>query len=345
MRLVLFRSARGLNLRADAARACASVRAAGFDGIEASLTDIGGSQTERRVFGKAAQAEGLELILSAYSSWDSYEGEVSAHVSTMLKELESLADLNGSLSLQLRLVNAHSGSDAWSEAQACEYFGAIAQASDAGLGGALPPVAHETHRGRYLCCPFTTARLLQRVPSLRLTSDLSHWVLKAEGLLDAPEEARLLHCRITNPNPDPNADPDHDPDPDSDPDQAQLLRSCIAPAVDHIHARLGAPQLSDPRDPRHALAAARFYAFWAECWSAREAAAVSGRAAVATATVEYGSPLEYGARGDYAGHTPVDHAGAPVAGCRLDTTLASASAELRHRFDVWHRDVSRRMDL
>jgi len=314
MRLVLFRSARGLNLRADAARACASVRAAGFDGIEASLTDIGGSQTERRVFGKAAQAEGLELILSAYSSWDSYEGEVSAHVSTMLKELESLADLNGSLSLQLRLVNAHSGSDAWSEAQACEYFGAIAQASDAGLGGALPPVAHETHRGRYLCCPFTTARLLQRVPSLRLTSDLSHWVLKAEGLLDAPEEA-------------------------------QLLRSCIAPAVDHIHARLGAPQLSDPRDPRHALAAARFYAFWAECWSAREAAAVSGRAAVATATVEYGSPLEYGARGDYAGHTPVDHAGAPVAGCRLDTTLASASAELRHRFDVWHRDVSRRMDL
>ena len=90
-------------------------------------------------------------------------------------------------------------------------------------------MAHETHRGRYLCCPFATARLLGRVPSLRLTADLSHWVLKTERLLDAPEEARLLGA-------------------------------CIAPAVDHLHARLGAPQLpqlSDPRDPRHALAAAQ----------------------------------------------------------------------------------------
>ena len=133
MRLLLFRSAWGLNLRADAARVCASVRAAGFDGIEASLADIGGSQADRRAFGRAAEAEGLELILSAYSSWANYEGAcetrpVPSHVATMLKELESLADLNSSLSLPLRLVNAHSGSDAWSEAEACEYFGALAQA-------------------------------------------------------------------------------------------------------------------------------------------------------------------------------------------------------------------------
>ena len=89
-------------------------------------------------------------------------------------------------------------------------------------------MAHATQLRRYLCCPFATARLLRRVPSLRLTADLSHWVIKSERLLDAPEEARLLG-------------------------------SCIAPAVDHLHARLGAPRLpklSDPRDPRHALAAA-----------------------------------------------------------------------------------------
>ncbi len=67
---------------------------------------------------------------------------------------------------------------------------------------------------------------------------------------------------------------------------------------------------------------------------------MSGRAAVATATVEYG-PSEYGlaqhgARGDYAGYTPLDRKGAP---------LASASEELRAHFEVWHRDVQRRMDL
>ena len=79
---------------------------------------------------------------------------------------------------------------------------------------------------------------------------------------------------------------------------------------------------------------------------------MSGRAAVATATVEYG-PSEYGlaqhgARGDYAGYTPLDRKGiqgAPVAGCGLDETLASASEELRAHFEVWHRDVQRRMDL
>jgi hypothetical protein len=85
------------------------------------------------------------------------------------------------------------------------------------------------------------------------------------------------------------------------------------------------------------------------CWTAREAAAVSGRAALATATVEYGpsehSTTQHGARGDYAGYTPIDRAGAPVAGCGLDETLASACAELREHFEVWHRDVQRRMDV
>lgn len=321
MRLKLFRSAWGLNIRADAARACANVRAAGFDGIEASLSDIGSSEAERRAFGRAAQGEGLELILSAYSSWVNYEGTyetkpVAAHVAGMLSDLRSCAELCQSLPLPLvRLVNAHSGTDAWAEAEARDYFEAVAAASPA-LGDALPPVAHETHRGRYLCCPFATARLLARVPRLRLVSDLSHWVVKTERLLDAPEEARLLRERI-------------------------------APAVDHIHARLGAPQLpqlADPADPSHAHAALRFHSFWAECWSAREAAALSERGAVATATVEYG-PAEHDERGCYVGYTPVDRDGSPVAGCGLHETLAVASADLRQRFESWHRDVHRRMDL
>ena len=63
-----------------------------------------------------------------------------------------------------------------------------------------------------------------------------------------------------------------------------------------------------------------------------------------TATVEYG-PVEYDERGDYAGYTPIDGAGEPVAGCTLDRTLAVASAELRERFDVWHQDVNRRIQL
>ena len=75
MRLLCLRSAWGLrHLRSDPARALASVRAAGFDGLEASLEDLGSTAAERRTACSAARSEGLELIISAYSSWSNYEG-------------------------------------------------------------------------------------------------------------------------------------------------------------------------------------------------------------------------------------------------------------------------------
>ena len=72
-------------------------------------------------------------------------------------------------------INAHSGTDAWGDAEAREYFESVGT-SVSGFGSDLPSLSHETHRGRFLCCPFATARLLRVVPSLRLTADLSHWV-------------------------------------------------------------------------------------------------------------------------------------------------------------------------
>ena len=62
-------------------------------------------------------------------------------------------------------------------------------------------------------------------------------------------------------------------------------------------------------------AAERFYSFWTDVWTAAQRRSLSRRDF--TATVEYG-PLEdgttqHGARGDYAGYTPVDRAGAPEA--------------------------------
>ena len=199
----MFRSAWGLRgLRATPGRALAGVRAAGFDGLEASLNDLGDTADERAAALAAARDEGLSLILSAYSSWPDYEGPADdqlgkssgEHLSTLTRELEqvlrdpfhlprtlsitkparppqiaALCARAGRLSPVSR-VNAHSGSDAWSEDVSADFLsGALAAATS--VGGDLPPVSHETHRGRILCCPFLTARLLRRVPQVRTVSD------------------------------------------------------------------------------------------------------------------------------------------------------------------------------
>ena len=325
MRLTLLRSAWGLGgLRSgDRRRTMDAIRTAGWHGVEASLDDIGATRAERRECIMAAQDEGLALILSAYSSWPNYVGaadgslSVQGHGDALRADLSEISELIASVSGQspVQRVNAHSGSDAWSESEATDFF-QRAVADTAALD-TLPPVSHETHRGRYLCCPFATARMLTHVPSLRLTSDFSHWVIKCERLLDNAEER-------------------------------QLLATVVAPAVDHVHARIGtpqAPQVADVDHPAVAHAAERFYEWWETVWDARERRSLSGRDAMVTATIEYG-PVETSgvdhAPGDYCGYTPVDLGLAPVAGVGLETTIARARDALGDRFERWHADVGRR---
>ena len=159
MRLKLLRSAWGLGeaLTCRAPHTIEKLRAAGFHGLEASLSDIGSTPSDRRDFVRAARTGGLQLVLSAYSSWPNYEGpfdatrSVRGHADALEGELRQIAELHAAAPL-LR-VNAHSGSDAWSEAEAREYFERTVSAAHE-YGDDLPPVSHETHRGRYLCCPF-----------------------------------------------------------------------------------------------------------------------------------------------------------------------------------------------
>mmetsp|Transcript_16187 Transcript_16187/g.54508 ORF Transcript_16187/g.54508 Transcript_16187/m.54508 type:complete len:331 (+) Transcript_16187:152-1144(+) len=326
MRLLVLRSAWGLRgLRDAPARTLAGLRSAGFDGLEASLEDLGASAEARAEAVRAARDEGLSLIISAYSSWANYEGPAteqllstpSAHLDRLTRELEAIAEASvaaGPLSPVLR-VNAHSGSDAWSEDEAAAFLASAVEA--ASRVEALPPVSHETHRGRALCCPFATARLLRRVPQLRLTSDLSHWVVKTERMLDTAPEQELL------------------------------LRQ-VAPAVDHLHARVGTPQApqvaSLAESATTARAAERFYGWWEACWAAAEARSLSSRDSTLTATVEYG-PAELGEDGQVlaGSYSPLDLHGRHVSGVGLDDTLADAAAALRSRFERWHANAASRV--
>jgi hypothetical protein len=235
-----------------------------------------------------------------------FSGPPSAHLDRLTRELEAIAEASvaaGPLSPVLR-VNAHSGSDAWSEDEAAAFLASAVEAASR-IGEALPPVSHETHRGRALCCPFATARLLRRVPQLRLTSDLSHWVVKTERMLDTAPEQELLLGRV-------------------------------APAVDHLHARVGTPQApqvaSLAESATTARAAERFYGWWEACWAAAEARSLSSRDSTLTATVEYG-PAELGEDGQVlaGSYSPLDLHGRHVSGVGLDDTLAAAAAALRSR--------------
>lgn len=179
---MLLRSTWGMRglIGRDPAPILASVRRDHFHGLEASLADIGRTQEERLGVVRAMEAEGLSLVLSAYSSWPNYEGpydarrSVSEHAQHFIAELQQIAELAAAAPKSVLRVNGHSGSDAWTEAEALDFYGAVSQASPS---IAPPPVSHETHRGRYLCCPFATARLLRALPELRLTSDFSHWYI------------------------------------------------------------------------------------------------------------------------------------------------------------------------
>jgi len=89
----------------------------------------------------------------------------------------------------------------------------------------------ETHRARILYNPFTCATLLERIPELQLTSDLSHWLLVVD--------------RIPN-------------------DIMDLFDLASARSA-HLHARVGhekSPQVTEPSDPAWADYVALYRRWW-----------------------------------------------------------------------------------
>jgi len=311
--LRLFRSSwglTGLKHREALLPTLRNIRSSGFDGLEASLADIGDTLAEREHLVATARDEGLQLILSAYSSWPNYEGpfdaqtDVAGHVRQFMGDIREICHLHATHGGASPIVgvNGHSGTDMWDEAQALHYFGSVDEQVRALGEGAVPRLSHETHRGRILCCPFTSARLLAALPSLQITSDFSHWVVKSERLLDTPEETALL-------------------------------KDTVAPAVVHLHARVGtaqAPQVGALNSPHCAAAQARFVDFWKEVWSAR----LRNECEEVTACVEYGPP-EFGDDGSYLGYPPIDRKGATD--FTHDEILEQASVMLRDSFSQWTR--------
>jgi hypothetical protein len=93
------------------------------------------------------------------------------------------------------------------------------------------PVNFETHRGRLLYEPMSTAQYLKDLPDLYLCADLSHWTVVTESMLGGYKE----------------------------------VMPAILSRVRHVHARVGfeeGPQVPDPREKNWEGYAPHFEKWW-----------------------------------------------------------------------------------
>ncbi|MEM9016571.1 MAG: sugar phosphate isomerase/epimerase, partial [Verrucomicrobiota bacterium] len=134
-------------------------------------------------------------------------------------------------------VNSMAGSDSWTFSEAVEFYSGVPKLEkEFGISISL-----ETHRGRYLNNPWSTGRILEEVPDLKLTCDFSHFCVVAERLIL-----------------------DEEP---------EILQACADHSY-HLQTRVGysqGPQVPDPRAPEHAEDLASHERWWDAVWKSQKA--------------------------------------------------------------------------
>jgi sugar phosphate isomerase/epimerase len=181
-------------------RFCKKVKNAGYDGIEAGVPF---DETEKQHMRTALENHNL-LLIGQY--WQSFEKDFTLHKLSYEKHLNHLAALNPVK------IDAQTGKDYFSFEQNKELFEmAGAFSLSAGI-----PVGHETHRNKALFAAHITKNFLEKIPSLTITADFSHWCNVSESYLE---------------------------------DQQEALDTAIRNTI-HIHARVGHPQGAQVTDPR-----------------------------------------------------------------------------------------------
>ncbi len=181
----------------------------GFDGVELPAP----SREQESEF-----KELLEELDLAYIAQISTYGD---HASTFQLAVERASELSP------LFINSHSGKDSMTEDEQNLFFEQAVQIErEAGL-----TVAHETHRGRVMYSPWSTARVLRLFPELKVTADFSHFTNVCESMLDDQKDALAL----------------------------------IQSRAIHVHGRIGyeqGPQIPHPAAPEYASYVQRFEQWW-----------------------------------------------------------------------------------
>jgi sugar phosphate isomerase/epimerase len=193
---------------------CVKIKNDGYDGAEAWYP---ADEKARKEFLDAFQKHNLKIgFLIGGSDRDSKK-----HFQQFKSSLE------GAVALKPVYINCHSGRDHFSFEQNKLFMDLTAQVHEQ----TRVPIYHETHRGRILYSAPVAREFMEKIPSLRLTLDISHWCNVHESLLDDQGEAVSLAISRTG----------------------------------HIHTRVGhaeGPQVNDPRAPEWKDAVSAHFSWW-----------------------------------------------------------------------------------
>ena len=228
MQLDIFRSLWGH--RGDRRTTFSEVREAGLAGIEARLPP---TADERAALARDLKEHELDYIAIVFTD----NAVLPDQRATPAQHLEDLdRKLGAAAQLSPRFINVLAGNDRWPLAQQAEFFGDALE-----LARKHEQLcSFETHRARSLYSPWVTLDLIRQVPGLRFTSDISHWVVVCERLLDDAED-----------------------------DLTPFIER-----VHHIQARVGydqGPQVPHPAAAEYSLPLAFHQDHWAAVWRSQAA--------------------------------------------------------------------------
>lgn len=241
MKLDIFRTLWGV--QTDWPTSVNQLRDAGCVGVEARVPLTMADQFRLR---QQLDDEGLDYIAILFSGGDVIPVQAEGPEQHLTRLAQRLDDAAG---MMPRFVNLLPGNDRWSMAQQVEFFGTAQQMADErGL-----VCSFETHRATSLYSPWVTLELIRQLPGIRFTTDISHWLVVCERLLDDPAD-----------------------------DLSPFIER-----VHHIQARVGyaqGPQVPHPAAPEYARELAFHQRFWEAVWRSQQQRGY----AVTTLTPEFG---------------------------------------------------------
>jgi sugar phosphate isomerase/epimerase len=217
------------------------VKDAGYDGVEMSLpADI---QQKNQIL-KLLSQSGLDFIAQ---HWETLTADFEMHKKEYRERLINLA------TAKPLFINTQTGKDFFSYKQNHE----LIQIADEIAENYGVKIIHETHRGKFSFALHILAEFLAKIPDLRISLDISHWINVAESWLDNQQDSLDLALSRT----------------------------------EHMHARVGfpeGPQIPDPRVPEWQEALQRHVSVWQKVIDKRRE---DGREEI-TITTEFG-PYPY----------------------------------------------------
>jgi len=212
-KLLFFQTNWGNSLSWDAF--CEKSKSAGYDGIEVWFPNDEKNQADLKA---ALKKHDLMVIFlnGTNRSLPFQEG-----LDGFIKNLEKIVAWNPIA------INCHTGNDFFT----FEQNKAIIDASNIISKKHNIPIYHETHRGRFSYNLPDTNKYLEKITELKLTLDISHWMVVHESLLQGKDETLVKVFDKSN----------------------------------HIHARVGyaeGPQVNDPEAPEWTTAVNRHMDIW-----------------------------------------------------------------------------------